>query len=360
MKTLKEKRLFVTISAVIFLVLLCFTFSTRILIPKLCKDEGQDILQNHFQIDYSTISLFGLLKEELFWEICEEEQEVLFLEACQEQDRNLPPNTEILVSACTGPYAVEVPGGEVVFVHEGLTNKMYLLDLRTGEKRDVPDDPRFEHAIFLSSELVWLEGSFNRAENPGFSPHYILDLTDGQRYELRELDGLPRLDNYQFDPQYYTVFQSAEKVFLHHSKNVLIALAPDFQHHPEGNVIISQYILAPTSAENGEVFEKLMKDLGKDYEIIDLSTTQYADLPSPTGRYVVRHDGIYLSGTNTPFVTSQYMEVRFLGEYFKGWYYDESGIVVQGGGVNLIYSPIGSNVRFYVFSPVLKLRLPTP
>ena len=138
MKTLKEKRLLVTISAVILLVLLCYTFSTRMLIPKLCKDEGQDISQHYFQKDYSNISLFSILKEELFWGLCEEEQEVLFLEACQEQDRNLPPNTEILVSACTAPYAVGVPDGEVVFVHEGLTNKMYLLDLRTGEKRDVP------------------------------------------------------------------------------------------------------------------------------------------------------------------------------------------------------------------------------
>ncbi|MBK7319346.1 hypothetical protein [Candidatus Villigracilis affinis] len=35
-----------------------------------------------------------------------------------------------------------------------------------------------------------------------------------------------------------------------------------------------------------------------DYEIVDFSLYD-ADVPSPTGKYVVRGDGIYLSGTNT-------------------------------------------------------------
>ncbi len=68
-----------------------------------------------------------------------------------------------------------------------------------------------------------------------------------------------------------------------------------------------------------------MKNLGKGYEIVDFSLN-YADVPSPTGRYIVRGDGIYLSGTNIPVVTRQDM-----GYYFRGWYYDESGVVFQEG-----------------------------
>ncbi len=353
MKILKERKpllvkILAAVSFVFLLVLLCYAFSTSILIPKLCKNVGQDILQNHFQIDYSNISLFSLLKEELFWDLCEEEQEVLFLEACQEQDRNLPPNTEILVSACTSPSVVGVPDGKILLVRERKTRKMYLLDLRTGEKKDVPNDPLlFDYGILLNSELVWLEGNFGSPESPGYRPHYILDLTNGQRYKLLELDWFPQLDN-QFNPQYYKYLQTAEKVFLHHSKNVLIALATDFRHHPKGNVII--HALAP-SAEYGEVFEKLMKDLGVDYQIVNFLYGD-ADVPSPTGRYIVRGDGIYLSEANTLAIPDDW--------YFRGWYYDESGVVIQGGGSDLISAPLGGGVRLSVFSPVLKLRLPTP
>jgi hypothetical protein len=187
-----------------------------------------------------------------------------------------------------------------------------------------------------------LKGSLVGPEDPSYRPHYILDLTDGKHYELLNLDLLPRLEGFKFDPQYYAYFQTAEKVFIHHSENTLIALSPDFRQHPERNVIFSQYALSQgTNPKKGELLGQLMKDLGKDYEIVDLSTTQYVDIPSPTGRYVVRNDGIYLSGTNTPVVTRQYMGGRFMGGYFKSWYYDESGLVVQGGPTYLISSPFG-------------------
>jgi hypothetical protein len=279
---------------------------------------------------------------------------LLFRSQCLKQDREIPPNTEVLVSACKNPDVLGVPGGEVLFVHEGDTDKMYLLDLRTGEKRKVPDDPFFlDHGIFLSSELVWLEGSPVGPDNPNYRPNYILDLTDGQRYELTDLDRLPRLDGNKFDPQYYAYFQSAGQVFLHHTEYTAIALAPDFRQHPEGNVIISEGSLGlVTYSEKGKLLEQLMKDLGVAYEIVDLSTTRYADIPSPTGKYVVRSGGIYLSGTSTPVVTRQYM-----GGRFKGWYYDESGVVVHDPGHNLLLVPGGGGI-FYIPDPVLKLRLP--
>ena len=137
-------------------------------------------------------------------------EELLFRRLCLKQDREIPPNTEVIVSACKSPRAIGVPGGDVLFVREGRTDKMYLLDLRTGEKRDVPNDPLLlDHGVFLSSELVWLEGSPVGSDNPNYRPNYILDLTDGQRYELTDLDRLPRLDGGKFNPKYYAYFQSA-------------------------------------------------------------------------------------------------------------------------------------------------------
>ncbi len=280
---------------------------------------------------------------------------VLFWPLCAKQDRDIPPNTEVLVSACKRPHVRGVPGGEVLFVQEGETGKMYLLDLRTGEKRDLPNDPLFlGHGVFLSSELVWLEGSLVGPENPSYRPHYILDLTNGQRYELLDLDLSPRLVDKTFDPKYYSYFKSAGQVFIHNTENTLIALSLNFRQHPEENVVFSQSSLGSSNEgyKNGELLAQLMKNLGVDYEVVDFSLYS-GDVPSPTGKYIVSYDGIYISETNIQIGTSG------MANYFKGWYYDESGVVVHDAGHNLLPVPGGGGI-FFIRGPVLKLRLPAP
>jgi hypothetical protein len=279
--------------------------------------------------------------------------EILFWKLCTEQDRELPPNTEVLVSACKEPVATGVPGGEVLFVHENRSGRMYLLDLRTGEKRKVPNDPLLlDKGIFLSSELVWLEG---RSSVGTYRPHYLLDLTNGKRYELLDLGLLPRLEGGKFDPKNYAYIQSAEHVFIHHSKNTLIALSSDFRTNPNGRVI---FFGSSIATRHAELLEKLVGGFGMKFEIIDLSTTFYSDIPSPMDKYVIRNDGIYLSGTDVSIVNREYTGGRFMGGgYFKGWYYDESAVVVQDSGDYLIILP-GVSTIYYVPSPLLKLHLP--
>lgn len=269
---------------------------------------------------------------------------------CLKQDLVRPPNTEVLVSACKRPVVRGVPGGDVLFVYEGRTEKMYLLDLRTGKKKDVPDDPLLlDKGIFLNSELAWLRGYTAPPGSTGTStiPHFILDLTDGQRYELLDITWLPRLEGGKFDPKYYTYFQSAGQVFIHHTQNTLIALSSDFRNNPNGRVIFSY---------DGESLEQLMQDLEVGYEIVDLSL-RYSDIPSPTGKYVVRNDNIYFSGTNVPVLTSQYLDGHIPRDYFKSWYYDESGIIVKEGITYLISSPLFGSY-YPITTPVLKLSLP--
>lgn len=352
MKILKQnKSLFVKILISILLLFLCYAFSKEALLPKFCRDESQSILQ--MQNDPPKTS-FEQLKKALFWGLCKEEQELLFWTICMDRDRNLPPNTELLVSSCESPYVTAIPGGEILFVQEGRTHKKYLLNLRTGEKRDIPDDPLFLNSgEFLSSELVWLEGDYSQPGSPGYDrPHYVLDLADNQRYELLNLRWLPRQEDFKMDPQYYTYFQKAEKVFIHRSKNILIALSHNFRQHPEENVFLSQYsISSGTNAKDGELLEQLMQELGVAYEVVDSYAT------SPTGKYSFHNDTIYISKTDTDFVPRD-IKHQF-GLHFISWYYDDSGVVVSGDSIEF-EKYIYASPYLSVSAPILKLYPPTP
>lgn len=274
---------------------------------------------------------------------------LLFFTLCFKEDIFRPSHTEVLVSACKRPGASGIPGGEAVFIYEGQTDDAYLLDLRTGEKIKIPVDPQLlMDGVFLSSQWVWLEGSRTKPESQNYRSDYILDLRDGKRYELIDLTWFPRSDG-EFDPRYYEYFQSADKVFIHHGKNILIALSSDLNENK--NFILSQSILGIYNEgyKRGELLESLMKDLGVNYEIVDFSLFD-TDVPSPTNRYIARLDGIYSVQTN------QQVEDD-MTNYFKGWYYDESGVIVEGYGYYLLTFP-GTTSFFHISSPVLKLNLP--
>lgn len=81
--------------------------------------------------------------------------QIFYWTLCINQDHNIPENAEVIVSSCMRPIVRGVPGGELLFVHENLTGRIYLLDLRTGEKRKVPNEPILhdkDRVVFLSPE----------------------------------------------------------------------------------------------------------------------------------------------------------------------------------------------------------------
>ena len=342
MQILKEKiPLLIKTLTVIFLTFMCCALSKEAFLWKVCNESDR-----------------GPLEELIFWGQCEQQKETLFLETCEEFDRNLPPNTELLVSACTSPHAIGVSDGKILFVREEKTGKIYLLDLSTGEKKDIPIDRLIlDRGIFLSSELIWMQGSLVGPEDPNYRPHYVFDLIDGQRYELLDLDLLPRLEQGKFDPKYYAYFQSAEQVFIDHDEYSAIALAPDFRHHPEGNVILSEFAIGDTTtmSDNGKLLEQLMKDLGVSYQVVDFAGSYTnPDVPSPTGKYIASgHDNnIYLSGTDA-------LTLRTSTSYFIGWYYDESGVIIQEEAAYLEPAFFPESRRgFPVEHPILKLSMP--
>jgi hypothetical protein len=100
-----------------------------------------------------------------------------------------------------------------------------------------------------------------------------------------------------------------------------------------------------------------MQNIGLEYITIDLSL-EYTDVPSPVGNYAVRYDGVYDLKTNSIIMTHQYAGRNYsLKNFFKGWYYDETGLVVQEVEPFLFTSPfLGS--YYLIPKPVLKLLLP--
>jgi hypothetical protein len=310
-------------------------------------------LKENKRLRYALVALLFIL-------LCCNFPNLLFVTLCHKEDIFRPPHTKVLVSACKRPVARGVPGGEVVFVYEGRTGKIYLLNLRNGEKRRLPDDPLLlNEGVFLSPELIWLEGSLVDPGEPSYRPHYILDLISGKRYELLDLDILPRLEGGEFDPNNYAYFLSAQYIYINHEKNTLIALPSNFRQQPGKGVIFSEFSLGIPSEphQDGARLDELMQNLGLNYITIDLSL-EYTDVPSPTGKYTVKSDGVYEIKTGSIIMTPQYAGRNYsLKDYFKGWYYDESGLVVQEVEPFLFSSPfLGS--YYLIPKPILKLRLP--
>lgn len=285
---------------------------------------------------------------------------LFFSSLCLKEDNSRPSNTEVLVSACKRPVARGVPSGEAAFIYEGTTGKMYLLNLRTGEKIRLPHDPLLlGKGVFLSPELIWLEGSLVGPYNPDYQPHYVLDLKEGKWYELLDLKWVPRKEDGKFNIQNYSYFQSAENIYIDHERGILIALSPDFRNRPGESVVFHESSLGIEEEEHqsGTQLDTLTQNLGLTYITVDLSL-EYTDVPSPTGRYTVKDDGIYELSTNSKIMTPQYAGRNYsLKDYFKGWYYDETGIVVQEVEPFLFSHPfLGS--YYLIPKPVLKLQLP--
>lgn len=279
-------------------------------------------------------------------------EEYLFWEECPKSDKDLPPNTELLISACVDPQVRGAPGGEVLYVHEEKTGATYLLDLKTGEKRTIPKDPLLlEKGVFLNSEWVWLEGYGNPAYSD-YRPSFILDLNTGKRYELVDITkwGEGEGPKSEYDPY----FQSAEKIFLHHGRNRAIALPRGFMTTSMTGVIL---YMSGQETKPGQSLELYFEDLGVEYQIIDYSL-ENVEVPSPSGKYVATGNGIFSTGSDISLLPDAYNSYpnRWVPGDFISWYYDDSGVVYTQGAYYYYNGLLSS--RFRIPRPILKLNLP--
>ncbi len=283
--------------------------------------------------------------------------EYLFLEECPKSDKDLPPSTELLISACVDPQVRIVPGGEVLYVHEARTGLTYLLDLRTGEEKPIPGDPLLlEKGVFLNSEWIWLVG-YGNPTYPDYRPSFVLDLITGERYELVDITkwGEGAGSKSEYDPY----FQSAEKIFLHHGRNRAIALPHGFMTTSTTGAIL---YMSGQETKPGQILEMYLEGLGVEYQIIDFSMSLrlgYVEVPSFSGKYVAKQSGIFSTGSDTSLLPDEYNRhpTRWDTGDFFGWYYDDSGVVYTQGEYYYYNGLLSS--RFRIPRPILKLKLPS-
>lgn len=296
---------------------------------------------------------------EVFLAFCPDEavqryENYLFWDECVKKDNELPPNTELLVSACVDPKVRGVPGGEVLFVHEAKTRATYLLDLKTKEKKPVPDDPLLlDQGVFLNSEWVWFEG-YSTPAYPDYEPDFILDLTTGKRYELVDITRWGEGGGPKSEYDHY--FQSADKIFLHHGRNRAIALPRDFI---TGSTMGVYLFMFEQETKAGQSLEMYFEELGVNYQVIDFSLI-YADIPSPSGKYVAKGSGIFSLRSDISLLPVEYdgYAISWGPGDFISWYYDDSGVVYTQGAYYYYNGLLSS--RFRIPRPVLKLNLPEP
>lgn len=272
--------------------------------------------------------------------------------------RSPAENAEIIVSACKDPGFVDVsPDGEVVWIYEKLSEVHYLLNLRTDEKNPVP-----ESAIqlwiqssgilkMMSPELLLRQGRLF-INPPDYRPYQIVSLTDGSQFSLIDVGAL--IDVYSPDGTINAAlidyFQSADQVFVHRGWQIAVATVTDFRHHPERNVVLHQIYLDPEFDNGDELLIEFLNMYNVNYQIIDVDLIN-KDNYSPLGNYLVRGDGVHLKDDHL------IMDRRAWGGNFKGWYYDDSAIIVQPSTDWLISIADLGNL-FRIPQPVLKVRLP--
>ena len=290
-----------------------------------------------------------------------------------------PENVDVLVPACQNIHSgggfqwaiAPLPSHQYIIAPCDFDAGRCLLNVYTYEKTPLdlsallPGDHEIQR---LTDELVVVAGGEN---NRGY---FLVDLSTGQRLRLASLRSLGLLED---DGSLKVValveaLRKSDKVYLiDDTFDTIYALAPDFWGHSTENFKVEESLLPADSLEplntfldeNHIPFVENKADCGS-YTIY----TYPQPLPSPSGRFVAKWNGIYDVATDAllaPFGLGEVPPVG-AGDFEPCfWLPDESAVVLS---YNSTYIPalIGGphdtgqdpGFLFRVPQPVLKFNLP--
>ena len=259
-----------------------------------------------------------------------------------------PAHVEVLISACKDARVIVSPGGQRMSVRVS-GQPMYMVDLETQRRVSLPV---LDSYSFVTDSLLMV-----KPEAKG-EPIYLFDVNTLVQLPITDLywSNTPTLaDGRTLDPAVVLpLLQQADQVFLINNGILLI-----MQNHA---YTINKFCL-PSKDHSGEMAREFLELHHIPYAV---SKQQYGaeGLPSFSGRFVFRQDGIYLDATGERIVENYHLSAD---DYFvaKGWVSDDRGVVIHKGahlldltwlGDPISLEPTGSYI--YVPQPVLLLKVP--
>jgi len=249
-----------------------------------------------------------------------------------------PDRTEVVISACEDASVKVSPGGRLIDV---LGNPRYFLNLETGERIESPTALGYG---FLTDSLLLV--------NPRGREPYLLDLNTGaqSRVAVIRRGTLPMLDDGTIDPAaILPLLRQAEQVYIISDFVVLVGV-------DSGNYLVQENILAGHTRD-GELAQQFLEENNISYVTVGRPSA-YDGIPSHTGTFLSRLDGIHLISTGQRIVESYRLGSQ--GYFIPfGWVYDDRGVILRSGSVYLLDLRVIYLYHYMpVPQPVLLLKVP--
>jgi hypothetical protein len=229
-----------------------------------------------------------------------------------------PDEVDVIVPACHQASVRLSPSSHFLYVRErknGIT-EWYLLDLQTMESSPIANQ---SFPYFLTDDLWLIENGLE---------DYILDRNTGIQYPIQKFKYSRPDAQINGETNLSLLAESlrqAEQVFLiGASTDTVIALMADFRNYPEQNFTTNRFDLPDFNMEqflqeNNIIYQTVLPDFP-------------GEVASPNGRFIARHDGIYLVDTGEKIVEgySANKVIRaYSGKYYsvRGWTYDGNRVI---------------------------------
>ena len=261
------------------------------------------------------------------------------------EEARYPKQVDVVVPACRNVDASArlSPSGRFLYLREEKNDpaSAYLLDLQTMERIEVTAQP---FSSFLTDDLWFVESGLEDV---------ILDRATGMQYPIKTfrywqgdayINGNPNLE------LLVASLHQAKHVFFTKNNDTVIVLLSEFPTDPEQNFTFDR---SDIPGWNSDRVEKFLRENKVTYQTVLENFP--GETVSPDGRFIARHDGIYLVETNELIVKAYPSRVR-------GWTNNGRGVIYSSSGPCLI------KTNFFIFDdtacffevpqPVIKLKVP--
>lgn len=271
------------------------------------------------------------------------------------EEARYPGSVGVIVSACRNAGVRLSPSGRLLHVNEewkGVTSS-YLFNLETGEK--IPIAIPKDYMYFLTDDLMLVSLNF------GGGDEYILDRTTGKQYPIQRFRSLHPdaiVDGNANLSLLAEAFRKAEYVFLINDRDTVVAFTPEYPISANHNFVTDRFDIPGGEPDKVRWF---LQEFNIAYQLIPSGFID--ETVSPDGRFIARHDGIYLFDTGEK-ITEGYFIKRFLSkQYFsvRGWMYDSSGVIYSKFDEPCLLELPGIDEPaciWEVSQPVIKLKVP--